>query len=95
MEAARRRLANGHPTRLSDLGELDGHAFGLFLGLLGEALTEQTDPEASVSRQTGDGLLHIELTPLAAETRAEISTPHGIFSGRDHLITITPTQDLR
>ncbi|MGY4568339.1 hypothetical protein ACVWY5_001409 [Bradyrhizobium sp. USDA 3256] len=48
-----------------------------------------------MSRQTGDGLLHIELTPLAAETRAEISTPHGIFSGRDHLITITPTQDLR
>lgn len=95
VEAARRRLATGHPIRLSDLGELDGHAFGLFLGLLGEALTEQTHPEAAVSRQTGDGLLHIDLTPLAAETRAEITTPHGIFSGRDHLITITPTQDLR
>lgn len=95
VEAARRRLATGHPTRLSDIGELDGHAFGLFLGLLGEALTEQIHPDAAVSRQTGDGLLHIELTPLAAEARAEISTPHGVFSGRDHLITITPTQDMR
>lgn len=95
VEAARKRLATGHPTRLSDLGELDRHAFGLFLGLLGEALTEQTHPDAPVSRQTGDGLLHIDLTPLAAETHAEITTPHGVFSGRDHLITITPTQDMR
>ena len=95
VEAARKRLATGQPTRLSDLGELDGHAFGLFLGLLGEALTEQAQPEAAVARQTGDGLLHISLTPLAAESWAEIHTPHGVFAGRDHLITITPTQDVR
>jgi uncharacterized protein (TIGR02677 family) len=94
VEAARRRLATGQPTRLSDLGELDQHAFGLFLGLLGEALTEQARPDAAVARQTGDGLLHISLTPLAAESRAEIHTPHGVFSGRDHLITITSTQDI-
>ncbi|MEH2474333.1 uncharacterized protein (TIGR02677 family) [Nitrobacteraceae bacterium AZCC 2161] len=93
VEAARRRLATGQPTRLSDLGELDTHAFGLFLGLLGEALTEQTRPDAAVARHTGDGLLHISLTPLAAESRAEIRTPHGVFAGRDHLITIIPTQD--
>jgi uncharacterized protein (TIGR02677 family) len=84
VEAARRRLATGQPTRLSDLGELDRHAFGLFLGLLGEALTEQAQPEAAVSRQTGDGLLHISLTPLAAESWAEIYTSHGVFAGRDH-----------
>jgi uncharacterized protein (TIGR02677 family) len=91
VEAARKRLATGRPTRLSDLGELDVHAFGLFLGLLGEALTEQAGPENAVERQTGDGLLHISLMPLAADSRAEINTPYGIFAGRDHLITITAT----
>lgn len=95
VEAARQRLATGQPTRLSDLGELDRHAFGLFLGLLGEALTEQDDPDAKVERQTGDGLLHISLTPLAPGSVARIETPHGVFSGRDHLITITPTRDNR
>jgi uncharacterized protein (TIGR02677 family) len=92
VEAARKRLATGQPTRLSDLGELDRHAFGLFLGLLGEALTEQAGPGATAERQTGDGLLHISLTPLAADSRARIDTPHGVFSGRDHLIIITPTR---
>ncbi|WP_072389422.1 TIGR02677 family protein [Hyphomicrobium sp. CS1BSMeth3] len=91
VEAARRRLATGQSTRLSDLGELDPHAFGLFLGLLGEALTEQGGPERTVERQTGDGLLHIRLEPLASDSHAEIKTLHGIFAGRDHLITITPS----
>lgn len=91
VEAARQRLATGQPTRLSDLGELDVHAFGLFLGLLGEALAEQAGPQASVERQTGDGLLHIRLQPLAPDSRAAIRTPHGVFAGRDHLLTITPT----
>jgi uncharacterized protein (TIGR02677 family) len=92
VETARLRLATGRPTRLSELGMLDPHAFGLFLSMLGEALTEQAGPEATVERQTGDGLLRIRLQPLGPETRAEIRTPFGIFAGRDHLITITPTQ---
>jgi uncharacterized protein (TIGR02677 family) len=95
VEAAHRRLATGQAMRLSDLGELDLHAFGLFLGLLGEALGEQDGPDAPIERRTGDGLLHIELKPLAADTHAKIVTPHGVFAGRDHLITITPTQDGR
>lgn len=95
VEAARQHLATGQPTRLSDLGELDLHAFGLFLGLLGETLTEQGGPETTAERQTGDGLLHIRLKPLAADSHAEIKTPHGIFAGRDHLITITPTREDR
>jgi uncharacterized protein (TIGR02677 family) len=89
VEAARQRLATGSPTRLSELGPLDPHAFDLFLGLLGEALTEQDGPDAAVERQTGDGLLRIRLEPLGAETRAEVRTPNGVFAGRDHLITIT------
>ena len=93
VEEARSRLATGRPARLSDLGELDLQAFGQFLGLLGEALSEQEGPEAPVERRTGDGLLHIQLKPLAADTQARIVTPHGVFAGRDHLLTITPTQD--
>ncbi len=89
IEAARRRLASGRPTRLSELGELDSHAFGLFLGLLGEALSEQTDPDQVVERQTGDGLLRIRLEPLGADTCASISTPAGVFSGRDHVLSIS------
>jgi uncharacterized protein (TIGR02677 family) len=91
VEAARLALATGRPTRLSELGTLDPHAFGLFLSLLGEALSEQAGPEAVVERQTGDGVLRIRLEPLGADSRAEIHTPKGVFAGRDHVVTITPT----
>ena len=74
VEAARLRLATGRPTRLSELGTLDAHAFGLFLSLLGEALAEQAGPDAAVERQTGDGLLRIRLEPLGTDSRA--GDPH-------------------
>jgi uncharacterized protein (TIGR02677 family) len=93
VEAARRRLATGRATRLSELGELDTHAFGLFLNLLGEALAEQSGPAMAIERQTGDGLLHIRLEPLADGSLACIETPAGIFAGRDHRLTITPTME--
>jgi uncharacterized protein (TIGR02677 family) len=89
IDAARGRLATGRPTRLSDLQTLDTHAFDLFLGLLGEALTAQRDPDDAVDLHSSDGLLRIALQPLATATRAEITTPTGVFAGRDHLITIT------
>lgn len=91
VEAARRRLSTGRPALLSELGNLDLAAFDLFLGLLGEALSEQAGPDAAVERRTSDGLLHIRLEPLAANSHAKINTPYGVFGGRDHLITITPT----
>lgn len=93
VEAARKRLATGCPARLSSLDGLDQDAFGLFLGLLGEALSEQARPDSPVERRTSDGVLHIRLEPLAANTCARITTPRGVFSGRDHVITITPVQD--
>lgn len=93
-EAARQRLATGRPSRLSELSELDSPAFGLFLGLLGEALTEQAGPDAAVERFTGDGTLHIRLSPLGADTRARIATPAGVFAGRDHVVTITPAAEM-
>lgn len=89
IEAARQRLATGRPTRLSELGTLDTHAFAMFLSLLGEALTAQSFPDDAVELQSGDGLLHIRLQPLDANSRAEIATPAGTFTGRDHEITIT------
>ena len=89
VQAARARLATGRVTRLSELGTLDGHAFQLFLQLLGEALTAQPSPNESVERQTGDGLLRIRLEPLGRATRARVVTPAGTFAGRDHLITIS------
>ena len=93
VEAARAALATGSPVRLSQLGRLDPHAFRLFLSLLGEALAAQTSPEQSVSRLTADGLLRICLEPLAADSRASIDTGLGMFSGRDHLLTITSTME--
>lgn len=90
IEAARARLATGEPLQLSVVGELDTQAFGLFLALLGEALAEQTGPDSTIERATGDGLYSVRLHPLGAATRAVITTPQGVFSGRDHLITVTP-----
>ena len=89
IEAARARLATGEMTRLSELGRLDRHAFQLFLGLLGEALTAQTAPDEAVELQSSDGLLRISLAPLGSQTRAEMVTETGVFGGRDHLIRIT------
>jgi uncharacterized protein (TIGR02677 family) len=91
-DAARRRLASSRPVRLSELGELNAHEFHLFLGLLGEALAEQAGPDQPVDRHTGDGLMHIRLEPLAPDSRAQLHTPAGTFSGRDHLLTIRPAQ---
>lgn len=93
VDAARRRLATNRPVRLSDLGDLDMHAFDLFLSLLGEALAEQAHPDQAVERQTGDGLLQIRMEPLDAGSQARIATPAGVFSGRDHLLTIAFTQE--
>jgi uncharacterized protein (TIGR02677 family) len=92
-EAARARFAHGNALRLSELGQLDQHAFRLFLNLLGEALTSQLSPEHSVERQTGDGLLHLHLQPLGPDTHAEIQTDTGTFRGRDHLLTVTSTEE--
>ena len=88
-EAARARLATGLPVALSALGNLDGPGFALLLTLLGEALADQAEPDASVDRPTGDGLLQIRLQPLGAGQRARIHSPQGVFEGRDHLLTVT------
>jgi len=88
VEAARASLAGKGVCRLSKLGPLDAHEFDLFLALLGEALAAQSSPDESVERTTADGLLQVHLEPLARDSQAAIETPLGVFSGRDHRITI-------
>ncbi|HBG96336.1 MAG TPA: TIGR02677 family protein [Chromatiaceae bacterium] len=86
---ARRRLATGEETRLSQIGRLEPASFDLFLHLLGEALAATRDPEQTVQTITGDGTISISLQPLDPETRAVITTPAGDFGGRDYLVRIT------
>jgi uncharacterized protein (TIGR02677 family) len=92
IERARAKLASGKAKRLSELGPLDSYGFQLFLGLLGEALPAQASPDETVERQTGDGLLRVRLEPLGADSHAEIPTETGVFAGRDHLLTVTPSE---
>lgn len=90
IDAARATLASGQPTLLSAVATLDAHAFRLFLALLGEALVAQRRPDEAVECDSADGLLRIRLEPLADGSLASIHTALGTFSGRDHLLTVTP-----
>jgi uncharacterized protein (TIGR02677 family) len=90
IDAARALLATGRTARLSELGFLEPQAFGLFLALLGEALVAQRHPDEPVQCQSADGLLRIRLEPVPEGGVARIDTARGVFSGRDHLLTITP-----
>ncbi|WP_328771470.1 TIGR02677 family protein [Streptomyces sp. NBC_00286] len=87
--AARARLATNGTTRLSALGELDPAAFGLFLGLLGDALATWRPGMTSTVATSNDGSMEIRLTALADGTTAEIRTPGGVFRGPDHRVEIT------
>ena len=89
--AAREYLARNERMRLSSLGQLEFHAFDLFLDLLGEALTVRRTPDESIETQSSDGLLTILLEPTSDETTATLQTRHGVFRGADHFITIRRT----
>lgn len=86
--AARARLATGRRCRLSDLGDLDPQAFGLFLDLLGEALTRKVRPGDLVETRSADGTLEILLEPTGDGATAVIRTPDGELSGPDHWLVI-------
>src|SRR6266545_2213615 len=87
-EAARRRLATGRPTRLSDLGLLDRDEFELFLGLLGDALASGPPGPDGIRTTTSDGTLEITIQPTGDGASAEIATPDGVLRGPDHVLTI-------
>jgi uncharacterized protein (TIGR02677 family) len=86
--AARAALATSHPTRLSDLGELDPMAFRCFLALLGDALSARVPGRRVVETTTSDGTMSVRLTALDDGRRTEIRTPDGSLRGPDHLIEI-------
>ncbi|MFR9673314.1 TIGR02677 family protein [Streptomyces sp. TR02-1] len=85
---ARARLVTDGPVRLSRLGELDPRAFDLFLRLLGDALATWRPDMTHTTATSGDGSMEIRLTALDDGTTAEVRTPHGVFSGPDHLVDI-------
>lgn len=87
--AARAALATTHPTRLSDVGELDPMAFRCFLALLGDALAARVPGRRWVETTTSDGAMSVRLTALDDGRSAEIRTAHGVFRGPDHLVEIT------
>ncbi|WP_307674422.1 TIGR02677 family protein [Streptomyces sp. V4I2] len=87
--AARARLATDGTTRLSALGELDPLAFGLFLQLLGDALSTWRPGMTATTATSNDGTMEVRLTALADGTTAEVRTPGGTFRGPDHLVEIT------
>lgn len=86
--AARARLTTDGLVRLSALGDLDPFAFGLFLQLLGDALATWRPGTTHTTATSNDGSMEIRLTALADGTRAEISTPGGVFRGPDHTVEI-------
>ncbi|WP_274036930.1 TIGR02677 family protein [Actinacidiphila cocklensis] len=86
--AARARLATPGPVRLSEVDELDGDAFRLFLLLLGDALAAWRPGTETVSTTTNDGTMEIRLTRLPGGGTAEIRTLDGVFRGPEHLVEI-------
>ena len=93
-DAARRRLATGRPTLLSELGLLDGDEFALFLRLLGYGLAAgPAGPDGTIRTRTTDGTVEIVLRPLRDAGVAEIRTVDGVLRGPDHEIIITDCVD--
>lgn len=91
IDAARRHLSKAGRIRLSDLGKLDALEFGLFLDLLGAALSRKVRKDETVRATSADGTLEIIMEPTGGDARATIVTSLGIFSGPDHFTTILST----
>ncbi|PSK95743.1 uncharacterized protein (TIGR02677 family) [Murinocardiopsis flavida] len=86
--AARARLATDGTVRLSDLGELDPAAFGLFLQLLGDALATWRHGRTETVTTSNDGTMEIRMTMIEGGGIARITTPDGEFRGPDHTVRI-------
>jgi len=86
--AARRRVASGARSRLSDLGALDPTEFALFLDLLGDALAVKIGVDEMVEVVSSDGTMHVSLEPTSDGRTATIVTSTGRFSGANHYLTI-------
>ena len=85
---AREALVTGGPRRLSELAELDSHAFGLFLDLLGDALAARRPGAEDAEVSAGDGSLRIRLRTIADAPVVAIRSTRGILRGHDHVVEI-------
>lgn len=88
LAAARAQLVTHDIRRLSELGRLDRHAFGLLLDLLGEALAATQDPTQPVERTSRDGSLQLTLRPILDAPVVVLETEDGTLAGRDHWIHV-------
>lgn len=88
IEAARRRLAQNLPLRLSALGALGRAEFDLLLDLLGEALARRVRPAEPVEATSSDGSLVIRLEASRDGAEATLETAAGWLRTPDFLVTI-------
>jgi len=88
LEEARRLIATGGLTRLSDFAVLPRGSFDLFLDCLGAALASQRDPAEPVVTTSSDGSLRVRLEPIPAAPSVCLNTHDGAFRGRDCRIRI-------
>ncbi|WP_394428860.1 TIGR02677 family protein [Streptomyces sp. SGAir0957] len=95
ISAARERLVTDGETRLSELGELDPVAFGLFLQLLGDALATWRPGTTRTVATSNDGSMEIRLALLPGDTLAEVRTSHGTLRGPDHRVRIVDLTEVR
>lgn len=102
IEQARKRLARGGRTRLSEIGSLDPAEFYLLLDLLGEALAAH-DTGAAIDTVSSDGTLRITLAAPHDQSEAVILTSFGALRAPDYIVwirdafvgdgTVAPTAD--
>lgn len=85
---ARAAVLTDGPVHLSDVAELDRHAFRIFLTLLGDALAARTPGKESSEVTVGDGSLRIRLQAIRDAPIVEIHTDDGTLRGPDHVIEI-------
>lgn len=85
---AREALLTDGPVPLSELAELDGHAFGLFLELLGDALAARRPGADRAEVSAGDGSLRIRMRAIEGAPLVAIRSTRGTLVGRDHLVEI-------
>ncbi|MEX1176881.1 MAG: TIGR02677 family protein [Nitriliruptor sp.] len=92
LAAARTQLVTDGTVRLSALRQLDRAAFGLFLDLLGDALSavalDARGGARTVRLTSADGGLEIQLTPTDDGAEATIDTVDGWLTGPDHHVAI-------
>jgi len=88
LEEARRLIATGCLTHLSDFAVLPRGSFDLFLDCLGTALSAQGDPADPVETTSSDGSLLVCLEPVPDAPWVSLNTHDGAFRGRDCRIRI-------